>query len=162
MRSSWGPYCLRVEQTTQSDTNLTDIMKNSPGRIPGIYIMYLTDANGLGPTWAEWKKVLDALDLYGSMGDAANDLASRVDMMYHTRAKNAKFIDRRKYLLTETDSKNPEIVWTEERKAVLTNFISKMRGVISREGEADMEIRRRRPLTEVGYSLNPADRIRSY
>ncbi|OBT73044.1 hypothetical protein VF21_07754 [Pseudogymnoascus sp. 05NY08] len=82
-----------------------EVLRNPKNQTPGVYSIYLVDGNGFGPPWAAWKSVLRALEVYGSIGDEADDHASRFDTMHHTRKKNLRFDNRRKYLLTDGDAK---------------------------------------------------------
>lgn len=108
------PWASRTDEPTSSELAAIANMKNPT---PGIYIMYLVDEHGLGPSWREWAPVLDAAEKYASIGDEADDIASRVDNVHHTRKTNIPDTNRRKYLLSDSDRKKPEMTWTTKDEA---------------------------------------------
>ncbi|KFZ04261.1 hypothetical protein V501_09209, partial [Pseudogymnoascus sp. VKM F-4519 (FW-2642)] len=77
---------------------------------PGVYIMYLVDAEGLGPSWNEWIPELKMLELYASSGVEAEDTAMQIDLIRHKAKRNKHFFERRKYLLTDSDVKKVVVV----------------------------------------------------
>lgn len=138
-------------------------MKTLRDQNPGIYIMYLVDAEGLGPSWNEWIPVLKMLELYAGYGVEAENIAMQLDLVRHKAKRNKHFFERRKYLLTDSDTKKYELIWSEKRRMKLFEFIGNVRGRMAEvEHTADRDTRHRRPMSEVGYGIRPDARIRSH
>lgn len=112
---------------------------------PGVYVIYLIDADGLGPSWKEWIPVLRMLESYASLGVESDDVAMQIDLVRHKAKRNRHFFERRKYLLTDSDEKKYEIIWTEKRRTKLFEFIHNIR---RRIGSSRARRGRRHPTQE--------------
>lgn len=91
---------------------------------PGLYVLYITDEEGLSPSTAEWHEALRLVDIYANMGDAGDDLARQIDSKRGKEATNRRYVGRRKYLLSQDDKGVKHKTYTEACQKNLLDFIS--------------------------------------
>ena len=132
---------------------------------PAIYIMALHDARGISPTGSQWAIVWAGLHDYIGEGEKENRLARWIDVALNEdvlwnvgRAKHGF----RRYFDNKEHEENPNIK-SVPRRDIARAFLKGMRLRI-RKAKADgrLEMPLAAPVTEVGYSANPLQRIESH